>query len=359
MEVKASVRINILGSCVSRVAMLNGDTKGHGIAGEGLELRYFLDKQNIVCAMMPSAFVDEEIDSIDPECLYDKSRLMALKQCLNKKTVRMLMESDAEYLVMDLYDFHTDMMVYNGTMFSTCAHEFLNTHLYKENASKMSIANFMELPSRMWYPNVDKFFQMIMEKYDSDHIILNRFRSNRYYLGKDGFVKEIPDMYKKPWHSKWEYNDIIRQLEDYIIENYNPYVIDISKYYICDENKWENLNGAHFEQEFYEQTYSIIEDIVNGKADRRVYTTPWFLERLAGIETFNAKAEKTSLDENAVKMQCGTKLDIEQGLEMFLKLIEDEDPLWMNILTKLYEVAPEDARVQVYMQVMMEEVGEM
>ncbi len=343
-------KVNILGSCVSRVAMLAGDIKGHGIAGEGLELGYFLDKQNIVCAMMPRAFTDEAIDSIDPECLYDNSRLKSLQQCLNKKTVQMLFESDAEYLVMDLYDFHTDMMVYNGTMFSTCAHEFLNTHLYKENASKMGIANFMELPSRMWYSNVDKFFQMIMEKYDSDHIILNRFHSNRYYLGKDGLIKEIPDMYKKPWHSKWEYNHKIRQLEDYIIEKYNPYVIDLSKYYICDENKWDNLNGAHFEQEFYEQTYSIITDIVNGRADRRVYSKPWFLERLASRETYSTKSEKASLGENNVKMGCRTKLDIEQGLVMFHRLIEDEDPLWMNILTKLYIAAPEDERVQAYMQ---------
>lgn len=28
------MKINILGSCVSRVAMLGGDTKGHGIAGQ-------------------------------------------------------------------------------------------------------------------------------------------------------------------------------------------------------------------------------------------------------------------------------------------------------------------------------------
>ena len=44
---------------------------------------------------------------------------------------------------------------------------------------------------------------------------------------------------------------------------------------------------------------------------------------------------------------------------MFHRLIEDEDPLWMNILTKLHIAAPEDERVQAYMQVMMEEVEKM
>lgn len=316
--------------------MLRGDTKAHGTAGNSMELEYFLDKQNIVCAMMPAAFSDEEIESINLDCLYDKSRFKSLKQCLNKKTVQMLLQSDAEYLIIDLYDFHTDMVTYNHTVFSTCAHEFLNTHLFKAHVEKIQGTNFMMLPTWIWYPYVDLFFEKIMEKYDSDHIILNRFRSNKYYLAKDGFIKEIPSQFKKPWHSKDEHNDKIRQLEDYIIEKYNPYVIDLSKYYICDENKWDNLNGAHFEQEFYEQTFDAIEQIMTGQAAKRVYNTPLFLE-----------------DANGVKWRY--RIDLEQGLEMFLMLIEAEDPLWMNVLSKLYEAYPKDERVAEYMQVMMEE----
>ena len=50
------MKVNILGSCVSRVAMLCGDTSGHGIADNNIELGYYLDKQNIVCEMMPAPF---------------------------------------------------------------------------------------------------------------------------------------------------------------------------------------------------------------------------------------------------------------------------------------------------------------
>lgn len=145
-------KVNILGSYVSRVAMLAGDIKGHGIAGEGLELGYFLDKKNIVCAMMPSPFAEDDIENIDKECMYDKSRYNSLKQCLNKKTVELLLESDAEYLIIDLYDFYTDKGICNNTIFSTCAHEFLNTHIYKSVSKQVEWTNFMMLPTWIWYP---------------------------------------------------------------------------------------------------------------------------------------------------------------------------------------------------------------
>ena len=43
------------------------------------------------------------------EELWDKSRINTLKQALNKETINLLMESDAEYLIVDLYDFYVYM----------------------------------------------------------------------------------------------------------------------------------------------------------------------------------------------------------------------------------------------------------
>ena len=76
------VKINVLGSCVSRISLLNGELNGHGIYGENMQLGYFLDKQNIVSAMMPPAFSKEEIDSIRAEEIYDPSRIHAFIKAL-------------------------------------------------------------------------------------------------------------------------------------------------------------------------------------------------------------------------------------------------------------------------------------
>ena len=131
------IKINVLGSCVSRVSLLDGVQSAHGVSDDRLDLGYFLDKQNIVCAMLPAPFSPEEVDTITVDELDDKSRLHSLKQCLNKSTVPMLLESDAEYLVMDFYDMGINFCTYENTMFATQANEFCQTALYRKYADKI------------------------------------------------------------------------------------------------------------------------------------------------------------------------------------------------------------------------------
>lgn len=42
--------------------------------------------------MMPPAFSQEVINEIDESKLYDKTRIKSLRQCLDKSTLRLLME---------------------------------------------------------------------------------------------------------------------------------------------------------------------------------------------------------------------------------------------------------------------------
>lgn len=56
-----------------------------------------------------------------------------------------------------------------------------------------------------------------MTKYDSDHIILNRFRCNSYYLDLDGKVKYIPDGFRMAIQPNPKYNQNAYDLEKYFI----------------------------------------------------------------------------------------------------------------------------------------------
>lgn len=335
-------KVNILGSCVSRVSMLDGNQQGHNIADENLDMVYFLDKQNIACAMTPAPFSREEVDSITEAELWDKSRIRTLKQAINKDTVSLLLESDANWLVMDLFDMQNDFAVCNDTMFSTCAHEFFNTKLYKKYAKDVQISNFMNIPKFLWYGYVDLFFEKIMTKYDSDHIILNRFRSNTYYLDKDGEIKLIPDNFKMPYQSNDKYNFKLNELESYIIKKYNPYVIDLSKYYMGDKNVWDNLNGAHFEKSFYYETFEQVKRIINGESKKKYYSEPnFFNDKRKGYEEENKRA-----------------FNIESALQLINKLIDEQDILWLNVLDKLNIYAPNDERVKQYLGYLSNAVGE-
>ena len=100
------VKINVLGSCVSRVPLLDADTSEHGIADERMELEYFFDKQNIVCAMLPPAFPREEVESIQDVCMNEKYALRSLQQNLNKDTLKLLVDSSAEWVVGEFMDKH-------------------------------------------------------------------------------------------------------------------------------------------------------------------------------------------------------------------------------------------------------------
>lgn len=325
------MKVNILGSCISRIAMLNGDRSGHGVAGTDLQMDCFLDKENLVCAMTPPPFPAEEINTVQEDELWDRSRCKALRQCLGKDTLNLLMNSDADYLVMDLFDFQNDFAIYKNTIFSTCSHEFFNTALYRKYQTSIRTSNFMNLPTWLWYGYIDLFFEKIMSKYDADHIILNRFRSNTWYLSKAGTIERIPDSFKQPYHSNDLYNGCLAEAEQYIIQKFNPYVIDLSQYYMGDENEWDNLNGAHFERTFYRETYKQIRRIIFKGTDQRYYSEPVF-------------PDKEDWDMHK-------KFDVEKGIRRMEELVNKQDILWLNILHKLNLYKPEDKRVRQYMQV--------
>lgn len=330
------MKVNILGSCISRISLLDGDCSGHGIAHDKIEMKYFLDKQNIALSVMPPPFSKNEIMDISAEELWDKSRIHSLQQCLNKSTVHMLLESDADWLVMDLFDMQNDFAIYKETAFATCAHEYFQTKCFNKYKEDIQVANFMTLPKWIWYPYVDIFFEKIMKKYDENHIILNRFRSNTYYLDKDGMIKEIPNNFKNPFQANDKFNQPLKELEDYIIEKYNPYVIDLSQYFMGDATFWDNLNGAHFEKEFYRETYTQLIKIIQGETDNRYYSEPDF---------FNKTRRGYEEDRQRV-------FDIEHGIQTLDMLISKEDFLWVNILDKLDTYAPDDERVKEYKKFM-------
>lgn len=334
------MKITILGSCVSRVSLLDGDQKGHGIAGEIMELEYFLDKQNIALAMMPPPFDRDTVETITVEELWDRTRLRSLKQTLLKDTIPLLMNGKSEYLIMDLYDFQNDFFSYKNTAFATQAHEFVNTRVFRQYKEELSCWCFYEMPTWIYYPLVDCFFNTILQKFDADHIILNRFRANTYYLNKKGNILPIPDNCKMPYRCNDKYNEKARALEDYIIQKYQPYVIDLSKFFMGDANIWGNLQGAHFEQEFYRETYDQVVRIVRGETEEKYFSQPrFFVEDRRGIEEDRKWA-----------------VNVENCLKTMEMLVEKEDILWLNILDKLYMHVPDDSRVQEYVRNVMDEI---
>lgn len=326
------MKITVLGSCVSRVSLLRGNIAEHGIVdGEknGLEIEYFLDKHNIALAMLPPPFTQDEVNLITNEYFFDKSRETSLKQSLMKQTIPMLLNGESEYLLMDFYDFHNVFLSYKDTAFATQSDEFLHTRLCQRYAKDLTAYTFFNMPTWTYYPLVDLFFEKIMQKFDADHIILNRFRANTFFLYTDGKILTIPESSKRPNQCSDKKNPECKKLEDYVIEKYNPYVIDISDYFMGDANVWDNLNASHFEKEFYRETYDQILRIIRGETTERYFSEVRLFDK-----------DRPGFQEDMTR-----KFDVEWGLK-FYRIFEKQDPaICLNVLDKLYSYAPEDERV--------------
>ena len=263
--------IDILGSCVSRVIFLNGKLSEHGVENQYLKMNHFFDKNNIVLSMMPAPFSREEVESVKASELWDSSRIHSMIQCLDKSVVSLLLNGDSDYLILDFYDFQVSHAIFRNTGFSTCAFEFMNTSLYKKYKSEIITFNWKDVPTFLYYPYMDLFFEKISARYDSNHIILNRFKATSCYIDKKNSVQPLPNQFMQPYHANYNYNETVMKLENYIIDKYEPYVIDISKYFMGDEHLWENLNGAHFQKVFYEESFQIIRNIIFGHAKQKIY----------------------------------------------------------------------------------------
>lgn len=328
-------KLDVWGSCVTRVSLLDGDTKKRGIADDSLELGYFIQRENIVSAMQPRIFTDEEIDSITVDQLWchDEQILRAFKQSLRKETVSLLMNSGSEWLLVDLYDLQTEVAAMATTTFSNSARELFNTGLYRKYQSEIRLLHFLDIPPCLWYGYVDLFFEKIVQKYGKDRIILNRFRCNHLFLDKDGIIKPLPEHYVSRHYPNPEYNSRLKELEDYVIRKYDPWVIDLSKYYIGDGNKWDDLNGAHYENSFYYETFAQIKRIIRHDTDERYYSRMNFF----------------SEERRAINELRAERFDVDKNIPLMEKLIEQNDISWINILDRLNIHAPEDPRVHRYM----------
>lgn len=346
------IKVNVLGSCVSRVSLLDGITDETGIADDRLEIAYNLDKQNVVCATYPPAFTRDEVENIVDIDVHEKYAIRSLQQNLNKDTMDLLKNSVGDYVITDFMDMHMAHAKYRDTYFATQALEFYRTNLGEKYKQDIEMVRFLELPEEKWLYRVDQFWDEMMEKYDGDHIILNRFRSNSYYLATDGCVREIPwDRFHGPSHPIPELNEATRRLENHIIERYNPWVIDLSKYFMGDENVWENLQGAHFEREFYRETMDAVREIIfqDGSGNWGTGVGEMLHKKCFDKPRFFQEKRRMLQDE------AGYKLDIDDAIKSLESFRNVGDMLWVNILDKLYMRRLDDARVIEYVDRYMNE----
>ena len=257
-----AILVDIHGSCVSRNAF-------NFIDDSKIKVNHFFSRNNIAsCMMPPSSLTFQKDELIQYQSEYSE-RCMTF--ALNKKTLDVLLESEAEYLVLDFFDFCQPVAGYQDTTFSTYDYTFYNTSAYKENREDFVLVDFLQLPHSLWYGYVDMYFKRITEKFGKK-IILNRLNCSSIYLTNEKTIQAIPERLLAFGNAG--YNKELAFLEEYIMKKYpDIYITDVSKYFIPDYSYNPDTTPVHYEENYNILLSSVLEDIVTTGTETKYHDT--------------------------------------------------------------------------------------
>lgn len=257
-----AVLVDVHGSCVSRSCFkLIEESKLH--------VQNNFSRNHIVSCMMPPANISFSHGELVRHNSEYAERCMRL--ALNKQTVPLLLESNSEYLVIDFFDLCQPVTAYFNTTFSTYDYTFYNVAAYREKKEQFQTLDFIDVPVCLWYGYVDHYFQLMTEKFGGK-IILNRLNCSDIYLNRENKIREIPKNLR--FFGDPKYNQLLCDLENYVIDRYHPCVVDISKYFIPDEHYNPDTTPVHYEEKYEVVQSSSILRIVEGSRKRYYDTLP-------------------------------------------------------------------------------------
>lgn len=252
------VLVDIHGSCLSRnIFNVSKDTN--------ISVNNYFSRNNIVSSMMPPA----DISTTQEELVYNSEYShRCLRNAIEKNTVPLLLKSDSNFLVIDFFDLCQPVVSYKNTTFSTYDYSFFNTAAFKNEPEKFQNVNFLDIPTCLWYGYMDIYWEKMIEKFGAN-IILIRVKCRNQYISTNREVKDTPSRLLR--FGDAAFNKQLLELEEYIIQKYNPYVIDVSKYFIADENHNPDVTPVHFEENYSISSWSLMQNIIVNKPKQRYH----------------------------------------------------------------------------------------
>jgi len=181
-----------------------------------------------------------------------------VEYALSKETIPRLFDSEAEFLLIDFFDLCQHVAVVNYTTCQTYDYTMLEAPSFKTLWSGQQL-HFLEIPTCLWYGYVDLYWSNMAEKFNNN-IVLSRLNCCGQYITKNNIVEALPE--RVLYFGNDKYNTALAELERYIISKYNPYVIDVSKYFIADENYSSDVTPVHYEKNYEVSAWNLLRHIL-------------------------------------------------------------------------------------------------
>ena len=255
------IKIDIWGSCVSREVFKE--------CSNDLYLNNYIYRNNPIhvfgktVPVSNSLFLEENFNG-------SKWRMGVLRDEMYRNSKTIINNSDSNWIIVDLYDivencftiqdvpFIADWDTQNMQIFDLLKHDYDFGRLDPLSYSDTYIAE-----------SLDKYINLLKHHYGKNIILINVF-FNKYYVNANGEIKkfELGDNYETLINKK---NLYLKKWQDYVSQNLDCYVINISKFFLGDEKFVWGASPVHYEKPFQENVARIIDYIIINKPANRLF----------------------------------------------------------------------------------------
>ena len=214
-----TIKIGIFGSYPSKNVF---NTRVNPDCDDSFEFTLDITGSSIISAVQQSFEFDEETIKIFPENDKNTNLSKDIKNDLSRKLLKDIKEANLDYLIIDNYNDACLGILYANDQIITNNIGLKDTDFYKNlNVnSEVTIQNDEEEFLKRYYESCETLFAFFEENCPKMQIILNPVRNNFIHQSDSGFK------YNKDFKEIAENNNkYIKQLDEYIIENYDVHVL--------------------------------------------------------------------------------------------------------------------------------------
>lgn len=254
--------VDIHGSCVSYYPIHKKNPKYETWKLDGIKSNLYYVYCSIPSSMTVPIAINPDGYNFNMDRFFERN----LKADLKKVAIPSLLDSEAEWLMIDLYDWTRAHEMYNDGCYAHTSHlsvvapDFYNA---AKNELKPGWFRWIDIPFFIWKQKIIDYMDIMTKRY-GNRIILNRINMNRYSINSLNDVSEL-DHSADGYYGGYKDNEILREIEDFLIENWDIKSIDIAKYYITDERTDGDLLAVHYERDYYRLAGKYIKCIIDGK----------------------------------------------------------------------------------------------
>lgn len=207
-------------------------------------------RHSFISTMQEKKDVPDEDIIILPQIGNNKFETRCIREDFDKKFISDIMENHIDYLVFDVhFEVENGVLRYGDDEYITNFARLDQTPLYDKLPDKRPITVY-DSPEEfynLWKIYCDKFFTFMKENSPDTTMILAEVRALDTVQTDDQSIR-IEEEYTEKSKTN---NKYYKQLEDYIKENYDVYLVTFDKDTILKENHRWGKHFLHYNDEYY------------------------------------------------------------------------------------------------------------